>query len=486
MPIQSEEERYKYGIRLTIIYAFVWFIDLLDASTLNVALPSIAKSFHILATEAEWVIIGFLLAMTLGMSVSNWLGDRFGGRRVFLLSQILYIGSSLGCGASPSIFALIVFRLLQGAAGGLMIPLGMTTLIRTMPKKHWAKTTARMNMVTLLAPAIGPLFAGYVTTWIGWRWLFFIKIPLSILCLFLSFYWVQTSEKEKMDRFDWLGFLTSSLCLTGLLIAFSEVSQPAFNYSLLIGLLILSLVCGVLFIKIERKAKAPLIPLKIFKIPLFSFGNIIQCAANVIFLGSNFLIALYLQKGLHFGIVTTGWVMSAITPGMVFALPLVAKFYNRLGPLPFIIPGLIVLSLCMFAFIFVTPQTTPLVVALLIFCEGAASSAAQTANVTSIFSEIPPKLMGSGSSIYSLFKQISASLGVALSTTILSVGIAAKGLSSISSSPELLPIFHLTFFILGVIPLLALVCCRYIDNKKALAHVKQTEHLPTESDYGAE
>ena len=458
-------KNYEYGIRLTIIYAMVWFIDLLDASTLNVALPRIADSFGITATDAEWAIIGFLLAMTLGMTVSTWMGRTFGMKRVFLLSQVLYIGSSLGCGLAADNAQLIFFRLLQGCSGGLIIPLGMATLLQVMPQKEWAKTSARMNMVTLLAPALGPLFAGYVTASMGWQWLFFLKLPLSFFCLLLSFLWVKETEKF-LSRFDWKGFAFSGLSLSLFLLVFSEVGRPDFSTATLIILALFALIFGFLFLRSEKKTEAPLISLGLFRSPLFAFGNIIQSSANVIFLGSNFIIALYLQKGLGFDIVTTGWVMAAITPGMLLVQPLVGKFYNRLGPLPFILPGLIVLALVMFAFMFVTSKTPPILLALLIFLEGAASSMLQTANVTSIFAEVPEKQMGAGSSLYSLFKQISASFGVALSTMVL----------SISSFP-------LVFLVLGMIPLLALICCRHIDNKKALKKMKQPH---TETEFGAE
>jgi EmrB/QacA subfamily drug resistance transporter len=477
----------RYAIRLAVIYSLVWFIDLLDASTLNVALPHIAAVFHVDATSAEWTIIGFLLAMTLGMSISGWLGDNFGTRKIFLFSQFLYIASSMGCGFSDNLSQLIFFRIFQGLSGGLVIPLGMATLLRTMPAQHWAKTASSMNMVTLVAPALGPLFAGYITELMGWRWLFFIKLPLSLICLVLSFSWVRKSFERHASRFDWLGFLFSGLSLTLLLLVFSEVGRPVISAPLLTTLFVVGLLSAAAFVLVEKKSRSPLIPLALFKLPLFTWGNIIQSAANIIFLGASFIIALYLQNGLRLSITTTGWVMAAITPGMLLMQPLVGKFYNRLGPLPFIIPGLILLALTMFAFIFVTPETSPLILALLIFLEGAASSLVQTANVMSIFSDIPHKLKGAGSSLYSLFKQIAASLGVALSTMALSIGMRFKGIAPESAGPsQLLPLFHASFILLGVIPLLALICAFFIDNQRALKKIKGPEGLHTETELGAE
>ncbi len=478
-----ENKSYIYGIRLAIIYSLVWFIDLLDASTLNVALAAIAGAFHIDPTHAEWAIVGFLLSMTIGISISGWLGDNYGTRPIFLLSQLIYIGSSIGCGFSFNISSLIFFRVLQGFAGGMAIPLGMAALMRAMPQSHWAKTTACMNMVTLFAPALGPLFGAYVTSLLGWRWIFFLKLPLSCFCFLLSVFWVEKEAKQARTKFDWPGFILGGLSLSGILWVFSEVGKSHFTFLLIAALV--SVFLGILFIKIEKSSTAPLIPLSIFKNHHFAFGNLIQSAANTIFLGANFLIALYLQKGLGLDLVSTGWVMATITPGMILMQPLVGKFYNKLGPLPFIIPGLILLSLSTCAFALTSPSTSPYTLGALVFCIGAASSLAQTANVTSIFSSLSHQYKGAGSSLYSLFKQISASFGVALSTMVLSFGMNLHHPSLVDQAASL-SIFHYCFIVLGSIPAISLIFCLFINNKKALQQITQPSHIPTEAEFSAE
>jgi EmrB/QacA subfamily drug resistance transporter len=474
------QEQIRYGVRLAILYAFVWFIDLLDASTLNVALPKIAEAFLVDPTNAEWTIVGFLLAMTIGMSISGWMGDRWSMRSIFLLGQALYIVSSLGCGLSFDLSSLIFFRIAQGFSGGLIIPLGMATLMRTMPESHWAKTASNMNMVTLLAPALGPLFAAYVTNSLGWRWLFFIKIPMSIVCFLLSLRWVKKTASHHAHKFDWTGFIYSAISLTLILFVFSEVGKPNFPVTLLIALFVLGALFAALFIYVEKKKKTPLVQLKIFSIRIFTYGNLIQIAANIIFLGSSFLIAFYLQNGINLGIVKTGWIMAAITPGMLLAMPFVGKFFNRLGPLPFMVPGLIVLGLSTIAFAFTDANTPPLLFAALIFLIGVSSSCAQTPNVICIFKPLPQELKGIGSSLYSLFKQISASMGVALSTMILSIGMSVRGIETITPSTSL-ALFKLPFVILGLIPLSALLLCSKMTKK----HL-QAKHLPSEVEMGAE
>jgi MFS family permease len=365
----------------------------------------------------------------------------------------------------------------------MAIPLGMSALMKAMPQSNWAKTSAYMNMVTLIAPALGPVFGAYITSLLGWRWIFFLKLPLSGVCYLLSLYWVEKEAANNKTKFDWRGFILGSLSLSGMLWVFSEVGKQ--DSRLLLMVVFLSLFLALLFIRVEKKSPTPLVPLPIFKIRHFSFGNLIQSAANTIFLGANFVIALYLQKGLGLDLVSTGWIMAAITPGMIVVQPLVGKFYNKIGPLPFIVPGLILLSFSTYSFAFTTPQTSAHTLALLVFCIGAASSLAQTANVTSIFTGLPNKYKGPGSSLYSLFKQMSASFGVALSTMVLSIGMTLNGSTSIGEIHSI-SVFHACFIVLGSIPAIALICCKFINNKEALAQITKPSHIPTETEFGTE
>lgn len=468
-----------YGLRLAILYGAIWFIDLLDASLLNIALPNISKYFQMHPTRTEWVLIGFLLGMIIGMLTSDPLGQHLGKRKTFLCAGWCYLFSSIGCGFSHYFAELVFFRIVQGISGGWAIPVGMTLVMTYMPQGKWAKTGSWLNVFALLAPALGPILAGYILSFLSWKWLFFVKLPISLLCVVLSHKWIKQGSSPKKVPVDFPGLFYVAISLSLLLLFLSEIGKSSFPQGILAIFLLLAVVFGSAFYSREKKAKHPLIPLKIFKFTLFSWGNMIQSAANMIFLGATFLIALYLQRGLGFSVFKTGWLMATITLGMAAVMPLTGLFYNQLGPLPFIIPGLIAMSLSMFGLIFITEKTPCWLISGIIFFEGAGSAALQTANFVSIFSEIPKDLKGVGSSLYSLFKQISASLGIALSTMMLTLqlGISARGtLSDCIPRSD----FYASFLLLGCIPLGALLCCFKINNKKALQGIQSLGRLKTD------
>ncbi len=470
------EQNIRYATRLAVVYAIIWFIDLLDASLLNIALPEISSWFRIDPTNAEWALLSFLLATVVGMVLSNPAGANFGVRTVFIGSQWLYLASSLACGLSSNFLQLVLFRAFQGFAGGLAIPIGMNLLMTSMPQDKWAKTGSVMNIFTLLAPALGPVLAGYITTYLTWRWLFFIKLPLSLICVLLSYKWIKRIPIHKFKKFDWFGFLLASISLCLILIVLSEIGKPLFDSSTLIIFAVLSAICAILFVWQEKRFENPIVPFKVFRSTFFSWGNVIQSAANTIFLGATFIIALYLQWGIGFDIVEAGWIMATITFGMIVVMPITGRFYNKIGPLPYMIFGLLLMSGAMFALIFVTKTTPFWLIALIICCEGAGSAGLQTTNFVSIFSEVPKTLKGAASSLYALFKQISASLGIALSTMVLSLSMNLSGIQTLTRgiTKEL---FYGPLIMLGIIPLLALFCCIFIDNKRAIQLMTKQDHL---------
>ena len=476
----------QYGIRLFILYGIIWFIDLLDATLLNVALPAISMDFHIGPTEAQWALIGFLLATVIGMIISTPISQTFGLRRVFLLAQWVYLCSSLACGITVYFSELVFFRVIQGFAGGLAIPLGMFLSMSVLPHNMLAKVGSWTSFCTFVAPAMGPILTGYVTHYFNWRWLFLAKLPVSLIAVLLSHYWVkkQVVEKKKIE-FDWPGFIFATLSLSSLLLAISVVKKPNISQLLPTSFFVLAFLCGGCFLWWEKRAAHPLVPLKIFRYPLFTWGNLIQSSANIIFLGSTFLVATYFQRSMKFSIILTGWIMGAVTLGMMAVMPLTAKYYNRWGPLPFIIPGLLLLSGTMFAFIAADPQTSPWLFTFIIFCVGAGSAAVKTSNFVAIFTGIPHTLKSPASSLYSIFKQIAASIGIAVSSTILSIGMDRF---SIDLTAVYIPqkVFVVPFAVLGSIPLLALPCCLRINNTKARQKHAAHDHLETEFEEGAE
>ena len=453
-------QKKSYGIQLAILDGILWFVDLLNSTILHVASPEIASYFRVPLLHMEWMHVSFLMALVIGLILSIAIARKIQIKRGYLLGQILYLVAILGCATTTSIGALILFRIMQGLAMGIVLPIAFSLVVIHLPKIQWAKVTSLITLFSLTAPAVGTIGASYILTFFHWRWLFFAKVPIALILFCLTCYWVKEEKKEKEDSFDWLGTLLFSILTLSALYTFTLVGKSSSHTRSLILLVCTSTLSGYLFFLHLKKSKKPLIPPALFSYPQFNWGLLIQSVSNLLFLGSTFILALYLERGLHLSVIATGWLLAAITPGLATALPFVGKYYNRLGPLPFMIPGLLILSASMAGMLFLTCDSSYGWIATLIFLQGVGTSFVQQANMLSIFSTIPAKLQPYASTIYPLCKYLSAAFGIAISVMLVSLTatITKIQIGHISD-------FRAAFCFFALLPLGALYCCRYLKPR---------------------
>src|SRR5580704_10907489 len=156
-------------------------MTVVDNTIIYTALPSLARDFHAPLADAQWVTLSYVLTLALMIPLSGWIGDRFGTRRIFLLALALFTGASALCGLSGSLPLLVIFRVIQGVGGGLIIPVGQAMLFRTFPPERRAHATGMVLLGTSLGPAAGPLLGGVLTTYLSWRWCFFVNVPFGTI-----------------------------------------------------------------------------------------------------------------------------------------------------------------------------------------------------------------------------------------------------------------------------------------------------------------
>lgn len=169
--------QFPYRFVVAAVFVSALFLDILDSTIVNVAIPSIGRD---LRTEAvEWVVIGYTLSLAVFIPASGWLGDRFGTKRVFMAALVIFIGCSALCGAARNLEQLVVFRILQGAGGGMLTPVGIAMMFRAFPPAQRARAATIVMIPTLLAPALGPVLGGLLTDSVGWRWIFYVKVPVG-------------------------------------------------------------------------------------------------------------------------------------------------------------------------------------------------------------------------------------------------------------------------------------------------------------------
>src|SRR5438477_9425114 len=202
-------ERIPYKWIVASIFVCGLFMDIMDTTIVNVALPTLAHEFNATTASVEWVVLGYLLSLAVWIPASGWIGDRFGTKKVFLFALAMFTLASVLCGQAHSLGELVAFRVLQGVGGGMLVPVGTAMLFRAFPPIERAKASTVLIMPTVLAPALGPVLGGWLVTDVSWRWIFYVNLPVGVFAFAIGFLFLREEREGRAGRFDLPGFVLS-------------------------------------------------------------------------------------------------------------------------------------------------------------------------------------------------------------------------------------------------------------------------------------
>ena len=228
---------------------------------------------------------------------SGWLGDRFGGKRVLLAAIVVFTGASALCGIASSLGELVFFRVLQGAGGGMLAPVGMAMLYRVFPPEERVRAAAILTVPTTLAPALGPVLGGLLTTDLSWRWVFYVNLPIGAAAFIFGALFVRDAREPRPGRFDLPGFLLSGLGLGLLMYGVSEGPVKGWHSSDVLAAIAAGAVLLAAMVIVELRTAEPMVDLRLLGNRLFRSGNGVMVLASIAFLGTLYAISLYYQDG---------------------------------------------------------------------------------------------------------------------------------------------------------------------------------------------
>ncbi|MDF2921617.1 MAG: major facilitator superfamily protein [Paenibacillaceae bacterium] len=329
---------------------------ILDSTVVNVALPRLVDDFQSSLSTMQWTVTGYTLALSAVIPLAGWMTDRFGAKRIFLLTIMMFTLGSALCSLAASPTQLIIYRIIQGIGGGMVAPIGMAIVFRLAPRDKIGSIMGMLGIPMLLAPALGPVLSGWLVQYATWHWIFLINLPVGALAIVVGWRYLPAFETKTVPALDILGILLAPVAFSMLAYGVSEGGKSWTSASAITGLSIGG-VALLLFIFVELRQKQPLLELRVFRSSDFTRGIVIAWLMQIALFGVMVLIPLFYQTVKGFGPLKTGLVMlpQALASGLT--MPIGGRLFDKIGARPLAITGLSVIAFCMFMLSRMTPDT---------------------------------------------------------------------------------------------------------------------------------
>ena len=399
------------------------FMEVLDTSVATVALPHIAGNLSATTDESTWVLTSYLISNAIVLPSSGWLSSVLGRREYQLLSVALFTVASMLCGAAPSLGLLILARVIQGAAGGGLQPVSQAVLLESFPVHKRGQAMAVYGMGIIVSPLIGPLVGGWITDNFSWRWIFYINVPVGILALVMIHTFVKDPpylKRQKRASLDYWGLGFLALALTTIQVVLDKGQEADwFGTDWVRWFVAIAAVATVMFIWHELRAERPLVNLRILKNRNLATGTFLIGLLGVIIYGTTALLPLFLQESIGYDAFNSGLAVAPRGIGAMLSMILAARLITKVDERVLIAIGVVIrgVSLLMLGHLDLQMSMGSVVWPNII--NGFANGFLFVPLTTLTMKTLPRELMGAGTGIYNLLRNMGASFGISMVTTLL-------------------------------------------------------------------
>ena len=412
--------------RAGVVVVLGTIMAILDTTIVAVALPTLAKDFHVPVNTIQWVTTGYLLALAVVILLSGWAMHRFGGKPVYMISLILFLAGSILCGLAWSATALIAFRVLQGFGGGMIMPVGQAIMARTAGPDKMNRVMAVIGIPTLLGPILGPVIGGAIVSNVSWRWIFFVNVPIGIVALILAARFLETTPQDRDHRFDLAGFLLLAPGLALIVYGLSLVgTDGGFSRSVDLTLVVGVLMCAG-FVWRSFRAPEPLLDMRLFKRRSFSVATICIFLTGATLYGTMFLLPLYYQVCRGESPWLAGLLMAPQGIGAALAMRPAANLADRYGPRRTVPWGMALLAIGTLAYTQVSGSTSFVFLAAALFVRGIGLGFGMMPVFAASYRGLSHAEVPRASTATNIIRQVGGSIGVAVFAVVLSNQITRR------------------------------------------------------------
>ena len=423
------------------LVAIGFFMETLDSTIVNTALPTMARVLNVSPIDMQSVVISYSLTLAVLIPASSWLTDKFGIRRVYLSAIAIFTLGSLMCALSTSLSMLVMSRVLQGAGGSMLLPVGRLSILRTFPGKAYISALAFVTMPALIGPLLGPTLGGWLVEYTSWHWIFLINIPIGVIGCIATKLYMPNDPAYDPRKFDAIGFMQIAFFMVTFSLALEGMSDMGLSHVQVLLLLFFGFVSFVAYFFHAAKTDQPLLSPSVFNIRTYNIGIVGNMFARIGTGGMPFLIPLFLQLCLGHSPFEAGMMMLPISVAGIVAKKAVTPVITRFGYRQFLVVNTILVGLGIASFALISPEEPAIVRIVQLFLFGSVNSMQFTAMNTLTMRDLDPRHSSNGNTIFSMVQMLAMSFSVA------SVG---SMLSYFNSRYTKLDAFHTTFVCMGI------------------------------------
>jgi EmrB/QacA subfamily drug resistance transporter len=411
-------EPYVWKIAGVVILGMI--MSILDTTIVNVALHTLRHDLHSSIAQVQWVITGYLLSLAAVIPVTGWAARRFGAKRVYMTSLVLFTAGSALCAVAASTTSLVLFRVLQGAGGGMIMPVGQLIMAQVAGPKRMGRVMGIVSMPAMLAPILGPVVGGAILENLHWSWIFLVNVPIGAIALALAWRVLPKTDSGAAGRLDVVGLGLLSGGSTAVVYGLSELGSnssltaPSVVWPIVAGLVLSGVFCWHA-LRIER----PLLDIRLYANRVFGAASLTTFGLGAALFGAMILVPLYYQEVRHESVIVTGLLTGPQGLGMLLVMPFMGRMTERFGGGRVAIVGVSVLSITTIPLAFVAASTSIVSISLVLLVRGVGIGFAFVPAMSAAFASLRPDQLSDATPQLNVLQRIGGAIGTAVLAVVL-------------------------------------------------------------------
>jgi EmrB/QacA subfamily drug resistance transporter len=413
-----------YVWRISAVVIVGSIMSILDTTIVNVALDTLSRELHSTIDNIQWVATGYLLSLAAVIPVTGWAARRFGAKRVYLTSLVLFTAGSALCGLAGSTTELILFRVLQGVGGGMILPVGQLMMAEAAGPKRMGRVMSVVAVPAMLAPILGPTIGGLILDNTTWRWIFYVNVPIGVLAVIAAVRFLPQVQRQRTEPLDYRGLIMMATGLPLITYGLAEIGATGgFTSVKVVGPIIGGLALVAAFAVYALRVPRPLLNLRLYKRPTFSSASIAMFCIGAALFGGMILLPLYWQTIRHESVVVTGLLTAPQGLGAAMVMPIAGRLTDRFGGGPLALIGVLLTAAASIPFALIGAHTSILWLCVAMVVRGFGIGFAFMPAMSAAFASLQRSELSDATPQLNVLQRVGGSIGIAVLAVVLQRGL---------------------------------------------------------------